>query len=1518
MPLIQKIEISNFLNLERGASSNIWRPRWPHQVFDLGGLNSALNIPNGKGKSSMVMAILAMLAGDRKALKEVSDFAFAPQRQSHYTHARLQVLVSSATSGGADLFSHVGGEAGGDPMVFGVYGNSGENGELRFYSYQGRFEDCPIAHANGFNHTFVDNKTFHAQLDTAPKAFPANRQEGTDRAWRDHVGTVFDMASLHQQLVYQKLRGAEGGHGYFDVHNPPGAEYSASVFYERLAPELLVESMGELGEEDEHGIEDTIHTKASQLIIQKHKSEQQERQLELAGNTLKELELIDGKRADLLEARRGYEEYQQAMSVEFAALKYVVVDKPIPGVPRFPDESMPIARSMVLQGGKWRLPDRVMAEFGGEPVSEVNRRAQERNGLKLEKLDRTQAIDFACHIKSRDARGKPNQLYSRENAIALVGLTTNFTRDWTKQSAIDAVNHAFDWVETHGDTNPARAIRYGLKAALEVAEENRRALNEEFEERGTRLSDLADQQLRIGEEQSAHRAMLNSRLFTEAELADPEGTGADVEQAYNAASQAVDQHKERMLGLRDIHAAWEAYQHEHADIAPGVLASQLEAEKMAARTAFETAKKAREDARMARGPADQRLGAANQGVQVARGRLQRFQETAPAVARFAEVFRDVSPIGLAERLQAEAKTARDREQEIKSERSRMSEALEALQEFRERNGDSIPSEWLQARQKKWEELGQVLNERKGKLTEAQILRAGLDKEVIVAGKVAREAASVAGGKHRSLHAAIDSMPLEQDRRERALTLFSALLHAPVYKTAEEARGAAARLEEAGIEAPVFLQGELEAFCRTGEISMNAAFAHTWLVGIRTRQVECLLDPSLVGREKARLDKDIQDLTQGIAFLKEERGQCSPDSEAANIARKAAEAVSGGYEERDSLLVSELARLGAELADLETRSSHKMIAIIQATEKHQKEFGKATEADLLADLETAETERSEAQDALDGVNDLIRAREDDVDAKQGGLQAANDAAMQVGNLRKVQAYLDDPENNPSFMAEAPRVLSEFEAKKLIAEARTRFSFTLAAAFLKHGTDYAKNIEEEIKEHKLRRGQIQDKLLPEVNGEIAKRLAALHDIEVQERDIDRLVHEVTRMYRAYADLSEDLLPVKAEAILETPLGAQTVGLHEAQTDQDRADLLIQMLDELDFEGETSSRQNMVDAKSTYSLCKTEFDGAIKVALAKSDLNMSEHVRAELERAKASPEIVSQLHAAARLNYERNKVANDIASKHLDAEWEKIGQWLANFTKRLKKNHELMKKVFAPTFDKDTKEILNSGFEIEGKVAEDADIRAVLDGVVATIEKEENERAGKSFTVGEEKKRKTDLRKKIRDEFYRSVITGVRIKVCMPSISKYPLALERKMVSTGQGIAMALMWIVKMAEFTTKRWQNEQASSAAQRKRIRHTQFTIIDGAFSSLSDEGLIKDALDSIEATKGNFQLIITDHDPDYRNNFDYFPTLIVAKELGGRFMLAERKTKEQTDPGAVGLPKGALGLMSVRAVPRKSGVSAET
>lgn len=1517
MPLIQKIEISNFLNLERGAAGSVWRPRWPHQVFDLGGLNSALNIPNGKGKSTMVMAILAMLAGDRKELRGVRDMSFAPQRQSHYTHIRIQVLVSTATSGGADLFTHVDGEPGGEPMVFGVYGNSGENGELKFYSYQGTFEDCPVAHTNGVNHTFVPNNTFRSQLDAAPKLFPSNRQESSDRAWMDHVQTIFDMASLHQQIKYQKLRGAEGGHGYFDVPNPPGAEYSASVFYERLAPELLVEGMGELGEEDEHGIEDTIHTKASQLIVQKHKSEKQEETLRRAGKTLAELEKLVEARKGLIETKRGYDEYRNSLSVEFATLKYVLIDKPIPGVPRNPDEVLPLAREMVLHKGNWFLPDRAMAEFTGESASDINRRAQERNGLALEKLDKTQVIDFACHIKNRDTRGKPNQLYSRKTALALMGLTNNFTREWSRQTAIDALTRAFDWVETHADTNPARDIRKGRQAELAAKVKDRQRLNGEFQEHSRKWSELVQEQSKIGEKQSAYRAMCDSGLFTEAELASPEETGRTVKEAYTAAVGTVDQHKNRMMRLEGVHALWEAFQREHSEIAPAALAERLEADQKAALAAFNTAKTTRGEARSKRPPAQMRLDDAKTALQNARSRLERFMQTAPAAARFIEVFGEASPVGLARLVRDAATTARNRVHAINVARSTLAAPLEALRAFRQEHGELNPATWLAALQEEWKSRGQKISGLEGELVEAQTLRAGLDKAVIVAGEVARKAATVAGGNHRPLHAAIEAMKLDQARRESALTLFSALLHTPVYETAEEARDAAARLESAGIEAPVFLFGELESFCRTGEISTNAAFAHTWLVGIRTRQVECLLDPSLVEREKESLDRRIQWISQTLETAKQEWIEYSPESNVANLAREASKAVAGGHETQDAELAAELAALEDDLPDLEAKSTPEMIAVIQDTERHQKEFAGITETALQEALQACKAEDAAALEALNKLVDYIDACEKEVDVKQAVLTEANSAALKIDSLRSLQSYIEHPEDNPAFMHNAAETLTRLEAERDKAGERKHFRFDLATEFLKQGNDYVQNIEQRIAHHKEERDHIQDKELPAIDEQIVELQDLIIEAEQQEGEIDHLVRELSRMYRSYAEWEDDLLAVSEEVILKTTLGSQTIAVHEAESANERAQLLELMMGEVNLEEQTGIRKAMNDAKGQYENLKTKFDGAIDVALVTPDMDMSEYMRTELVRAKSNPDIVEHLYAAANSNYEQNRAANEIARGHLKEEWAKLSEWLNNFTKRLKKNLVLMREVFGPEIDKDTKEIIGSGFQIFGKVKDDTDIKIILNNVVETIEKAEADKADKSLTPAEIKKQRTDLRQKIRNDFYRSVITEVSIKVCMPSISRHPLALERKMVSTGQGIAMALLWIVKMADFTTKRWQNEQASSAAQRKRLRHTQFTIIDGAFSSLSDEGLIEDALDSIDATKGSFQLIITDHDPDYRNNFDYFPTLIVAKEFDGRFMIAEKKTGKPIDAGTAGLPKGALGVMNIRAIQKRADAAVE-
>jgi hypothetical protein len=118
-------------------------------------------------------------------------------------------------------------------------------------------------------------------------------------------------------------------------------------------------------------------------------------------------------------------------------------------------------------------------------------------------------------------------------------------------------------------------------------------------------------------------------------------------------------------------------------------------------------------------------------------------------------------------------------------------------------------------------------------------------------------------------------------------------------------------------------------------------------------------------------------------------------------------------------------------------------------------------------------------------------------------------------------------------------------------------------------------------------------------------------------------------------------------------------------------------------------------------------------------------------------------------------------------------------------------------------------------------------------------------------------------------------------------------------------------TERELQMQNVSSAQRKRARRlrTSFVFIDGAFSHLSDKRLITDALDGVKRTRGKFQLIITGHDANYKNDFAYFPSYIVAREIGGNLMYAESETRKLLDPEDVGAHAGVMELASWHKVP---------
>lgn len=1509
MPLIQRIEVSNLMNSKREEP---WRPDWPHQVFELNGENTAMNIPNGKGKSTLVLSILAMLRG-HKVLNDIRMRHYAPRRTGRYTHIRIQVLVSLPGEDSNDLIAQAGGSLAGSPMVFGLYGNSGENERVNFYAYRGTFEDCKIATVHQLRHDLVSDRDFLDQLRARPGAF----RDSTIKEWVAYVDDFFDMSNLQQQLVYQLARGAEGDSNYFEVKRLPGRNDAASIFYERLAPELLSEVMGQLGEEGEKGIEDTIHEKVSRLIVAKRNTAKKAEELRRTSNTVMELEVALKKGAAFLGAKDSYDGHRAEFETEVAAIRNVLVDNPIPGVPLAPPEHLSVlAISMVMQGGAWYMPDSVMAEFTGEEPKVVNQRARDRNGINITPAIRSQVIDFIRDLKTRDPRGKPNQLYTRDNAIALLNVTTTFTKNWTRDKAIAAVTEAFDWVDAHADTNPARVLFKQRTAELGQKEVARTAFRVKVTDYYAERDQLRGEQQTIGEGQAAYREMSNSDLFTAEELANPNATGERVGQEASEAASALDSHKDATRELKDVHALWQQFEQDHGQAeTPSQVAARLVADEKSEQDRLSHIKGKILELRGQRQGLKSAWDKAIAAQKIADRQLDKLKQLQPGLLTYKTIFGEENPVGLEAEVTREHREAVDRRHEIGIERSKMSSALSALAEFRLSYGDADPSAWIAGRLAAWEAKGVEIAGLKLQHADAEQRRKDLDKAAVAPGRIAREAAAVAGGNAMPLHEAIGSINLSSDLKEKALTLFSSLLHAPVYQTLDEAAQAARNLADNDLESPVFVLGELDEFCNSDNILLDANVAHTWLVGVRTRPVDCLLDISLVDREKAIEEARITDLGLKIESLEDERKRLSADHVDAKHAPGAATAVVNGFEKLDAQFVAELNEIEGRLPRLAERATDDARAAIKSRiELDALLVGGVTEQSLFDASAEAGLVTHAAKDAYDANEQRISDMEKDQSKAEDTWGAAFKLAQNAPVLIKIQAFVDHPSKNPRFMATAGEVEIALDEAAQKAEKRTRFRFALAHNFIALGANTRpqeieariKFIGDEIKE-------IQDKLIPALDTDIKRLQQESIDIQTQAGEIDDLVRTLIRKYREFmADHDAQDVP-PPDKLLSHPVVSIADVVRQETDLTERVSLLLDLASDLDVVDTSVISKKMQESKQAYSEARSALASHIDLTLIKPDLDLSEHVRSELVRGKEDVSVLAHIYKVTKENYAKNSAANATAQTFLDKEWGDVSDWLHKFTLRLPDNLRIMKSIFSPQRDGATGTVIRAGFDISAKLADLQDIKATLDEIVLMVENyEKNSDVINQFDQGVRDKTIADLRREIRNNFYQKVILDPSIHVCMPSISQKPLLLEKDMVSTGQGIAMTLLWIVKMANYVAERELNRKTTNQAHLKRIKanKTQFAIIDGAFSSLSKKELIDDALNSVAQTRGNFQLIITGHDENYQNNFQYFPSLVVAREIGGKFMYADSTTKRIVEPGSVGSHYGAMGLMSLRRTPK--------
>lgn len=1503
MPLINRIEVSNFMNSRREEP---WRPDWTFQTFDLKGENTAINMPNGRGKSTIVHALLAMLAYD-KGLNDLRQRHFAPQSTAHYSHVRIETYILADDYSPMDLVVQAGGDVGGYPMVFGVYGNSGESGSHRLYSYRGTFEDCPIGRKERNRVTLTNNSAFLDKLAVMPGRFPASQRDETRVNWRDYVAGIFDMPSIEQQLVYQKAKGAEGSSGYFDVNSPRGRPFSEAVFYERLAPELLVDMMGGVEEyADERGIEDTIYLKVQGIIKAKVQTAKTARDLEQTRQVLDELQRVKKKADAVVDAKSEVDKKLEMFSLEFSALKTLVVDDPVPGIPRMPPDDAPrLARSMVMQRGKWFLPDRVFERMTGEKPNVLNQRAI-RHKIVSDSVEKSQVIDLNCDLKNLIEKVHPNQLYSFISARALLENTTNFIAPYTRDMALQAMEHSFKWVNEHGDTNPARLEQKNLKAEHKEVTATQNELAEKQKSLQTELDNLKDEQRQIGEQQAEYRRMSKSGLFSESELASPAETGRKVQEEFKEAENALISHQRRVSENKMLFGEWQDFVTYHGEgTDPVELANRLEQTKQEAQIALESNKKESTEANLVLSEAV--TDAENKGkvVNLLSEKSQKIAALQPLVFSFRERFGDENPEGLTSKVKNELAETQGRLQVIETEQARMSDALASLQIFMEcHDSDTDPKAWLDARSQERYALTADMAKLQDCLDDLMSRREDLDKAAVAPGKVAREVLQLAGDDAVPLHVAIESMKLSPDRKMRVLSLFSALLFSPVYSDVARAAAVAADLASKGVESPVFISSELTNFCLNADINFDGPIASTWLVGVRTRPVDCLLDPALVDREKDLLDGQIEATRVNINQKMDRFNVLDPESEEAITARKAREAIDKGFPSQDAAFRVEYSDLNDSLPRLIDRASDEALDSIPAVIEYRKILAGKSEDILAEELAIAKNSANLASEYSDQCKEksdmLIKAR----DGLQMKFTEASVNATNIPKLKRIKLFIDA--DGPAFMQVAIATETELSIAKEKADVRKAFRFDLADAFVKSGDRRPLEIEHRLNEITSELKSIVEELIPNLGQQLELINDRLPQLEASVSEIDIFIRELLKKFSSMASSDFDPLAVSAERLLTHSLIEAVIPVRRANSSQDITNALLSLRDPLS-EIDASSMKNDVDnAKKALGVARNQFSGEIDRVKGDSNLALNEQMRIGLEQAKDDLVELRRLIDGTQNNYDKSLVANEAARKILDDHWEKIGSWLENFTRRLPTNFDAMRSVFRPSRDSTSGEIVSAGFEIEARIADMNDVRSVLTGIVEKIERSEKSREA---LVDDEKLRTSyerNMRKEIREEFYRNVIIDPKIRVCIPSISRKALLLEKNMGSSGQGVAMTLLWIVKMADYVTEREIRRQNVSNAQRNRVRsmRTQFVIIDGAFSHLSDKRLINDALQSVKNTRGKFQLIITGHDPNYNNDYAYFPTYIAAREIGGNLMYADSETRRLVAPEEVGSRNGVMELAS--------------
>jgi len=907
-----------------------------------------------------------------------------------------------------------------------------------------------------------------------------------------------------------------------------------------------------------------------------------------------------------------------------------------------------------------------------------------------------------------------------------------------------------------------------------------------------------------------------------------------------------------------------------------------------------------------------------------------IEELMPRLETFQEIFGGIDPSTL-----NPLKALMDHKNKISSEQQIMDGHLpyiEALNKFREITPGQTPDEWLQKAAKDRSNFDNEKRKNTERIGELNGELADLDKYAMADDRVyakALTALQAAGISFERLHETVTNSA-NGDRCQKLLTLFSAALSAPVVSSIEDAEQATKILEAASLTVPVFYKLALSQFVQQGEVRLSGAIAYNFFVGRRTRQVEILLDPALIEAEKERIRNEISKLTLDIRDIDTNLALISEYSDSVKLAVSAKDAIKRDSENKFKEAKNNLDRMNVELTGHEFRASEEARNSIEAMKQYIKaggatgyqELSEVTIPKLVAEMKTIDERIAVLNGQVtEEANRVLLAAKDY--KKLGGDKELNRLTEEIGILEPQVKGLSDQISELVRDISGVLEVAEVRWTKELNELKTSYAedkrqLEVAIAFEKNGNDVfmqnapatRKSLENDVGIAQRRLEKIDfdraNSYIQMTKAEERSPADQLVDADGKRKEAQTLEKNVQIRINILSSQIEVLIPF-VEAMHEMIVVIRSQSAKIAGFSDDIRQRIHDGAVHPEILGyaEAIRLACMGDRASTAEEASTAIAN-LKRAIEELEIdtrhlltlsNMCKKSRKEFEQrrsefcSKAKSGEIKGLHVLEIEQIENATTLEELLSIH-DLKGKIEGQIkeretnlqkirdvmesnksatvnnLARFARQAKLNLEILDRVM--------KRKPEARFIVKADMASEERIQQIIESLIAEIEDRESaarERSGASLNEDIERRNKS-YKEMIHSKIYHNIFIDPQVSFIHTAIrdGETPLTAPGTGLSTGQHTALAMMWLVRQAEYAQDRVAMMYGSRKEQRAALKGSQrIMFFDGLFSNLSNESYINTAFHGLKDVGDNFQLIGLIHNPHYVNNKDIFPAHLVGK-----------------------------------------------